>query len=92
MIFPEISRDFHQFSIRFPTFLAPQTTTAQAGAVATLCRALCTESAADSAVAEPGVKALQEICELPELRDAALEAERVIWGCPVEKISRILIF
>ena len=45
----------------------------QAGAVATLCRVLAA-APAEPALAEPGVKALQEISELPELQDAAMEA------------------
>ena len=51
--------------------------TAQAGAVATLCRVLRGAAEAEASVVEPGVKALQEICELPELQDAAMEVVKL---------------
>ena len=55
--------------------------------MATLCRVLRAE-AAEASVVEPGVKALQEICELPELQDAAMEVVKTdglsgVGKCPM---------
>ena len=63
--------------------------TDQAGAVATLCRVL-RAAVAEASVVEPGVKALQEICELPELQDAAMEVK--LKGFPLKNSPGSLIY